>query len=327
MIQTTYTFWQAFKNCRKKAQVRYLMGYVPLERSDNMFFGGVIHTALEMWYKVLGKEFFHDFIAKSELAIDLKIKAGCMMDAYTALYPEEDFEIYEIEEEFEDDIINPETGAKSRSFTIGGKVDMIVRKKYDGTFWLVEHKTASGISEGYIAKLWTDFQIVLYSYYIERKFGIKITGIIYNILGKCGIKMRVGESEEEYQERYAALVAKSKHGKSSAKRKFPDTPEEFADRVREYYQDPMLFHREEIILDRAMIKEMQYEVWDLTKSLLEAKSRNMYYRNTGFCYYWNKPCEYFPYCSSRENPLVLENLYRKEDDVHPELSGEKDKAF
>ena len=74
-----------------------------------------------------------------------------------------------------------------------GKVDGIIQYS-DQTIWLMEHKTAADIGGGYIAKLWMDFQIALYAHFLEVTQGIKITGILYNILGKAQIKQKQGEN-------------------------------------------------------------------------------------------------------------------------------------
>jgi len=325
-MKTTYSLWALFKNCRKKCQIRYLLEYVSPDKNDNFTYGTLIHNCLEHWYKTNERNFDAE-LTEAELKIDQEIKSIAMMDEYLNVYPTEDFKVIEVEYEFEDDIINPETGHKSRSFKLGGKVDGIVQKP-DGTYWILEHKTASTIDAGYISKLWTDFQILLYAYSVERTLDIKIEGIIYNILGKCGLKMGKGESEAEYQERYDALVAKSKSGKSSAKRKMSETEDMFFDRCTEWYQDKsnQVFHREEILLDRNRIKELQIELWDLTKSFLEAQKRGVFYKNNTFCTQFNSLCEYYQYCSSGENPMILENFFIKKE-AHEELTTEKEKVF
>ena len=324
-MRTSYSMWRSWKNCRKKCQLRYLEGYVPIDKPESLNFGALIHACLEHWY---GAESFDlngsaVYICAAESLFekqfqDAIVRALGMMDAYMQKYPTEKWEVVAVEREFEADIINPETGAKSRSFTMGGKVDLIV-KSHDG-YWLMEHKTASKIDAGYIERLWTDFQIILYSHYIEQTMGIKLQGVIYNILQKCPLKMKQGETEDEFQGRYKKLCAKNKTGTSTAQRQMSESEADYFNRIQEWYKQNDAFHREEILINRGKIKELQHELWELTKSFLEAQRRGMYYRNDSFCYHWNRPCQYFPYCSSNENPLVLENLYQKEA-PHSELSN------
>ena len=73
----------------------------------------------------------------------------------------------------------------------------------------------------YLERLWTDFQIVLYSRYIEEILGTPLAGVLYNVLVKARLSQSRGETESEYEARRAALIAKSKTGRTTAKRKLP----------------------------------------------------------------------------------------------------------
>jgi hypothetical protein len=50
---------------------------------------------------------------------------------------------------------------------LAGKVDGIVRIGED--HFLLENKTASQVDADYLEKLWTDFQIILYSRYVVER--------------------------------------------------------------------------------------------------------------------------------------------------------------
>ena len=95
--------------------------------------------------------------------------ATAMMRAYAARYRQEEFEVVALEKNFEGPIVNPSTGAASRSFVLAGKVDGIVRIGDD--YFLLEHKTAAPIDADYLERLWTDFQIAIYSQYVEQALG------------------------------------------------------------------------------------------------------------------------------------------------------------
>ena len=233
--------------------------------------------------------------------------ATAMMRGYAARYSSEEFEVVALEKTFEGPIVNPATGATSRTFVLAGKVDGIVR--IDGRNFLLEHKTAASIDASYLERLWTDFQIALYSHYVEETLGIPITGVIYNILGKARLQQGEGETEEEFAARRAELLAKSKTGKSSAKRKLPESDEEFQARLAEKYADPGMFHRETLFLSRDQIDALRAELWELTQAFLEARRRGVFYQNTSFCFHFRKPCAYFALCRSGGSPVVLENFY------------------
>ncbi len=217
---STYSMWSLFRNCRKAVEWRYLDQLVPIQRDRNLHFGSLIHECLQTWHqrRDLGEVVaLIDRLCPNRLQDENQHRdwhlATAMMSAYAARYAVEEFEIVALEKTFEGPIINPATGAASRSFVLAGKVDGIVR--IGGDYFVLEHKTAAQIDGDYLEKLWTDFQITIYAYYVEQAMGIPITGILYNVLVKAKLQQSKGETEVEYQERRAELLAKSKTGKSS----------------------------------------------------------------------------------------------------------------
>ena len=169
-VISTYSMWSLFRNCRKAFEWRYLEELVPLEGDRNLAFGTVIHQCLEAWHSTRKLEAVLDAIDRAYPSRDQEADqrrdwhlATAMMRGYAARYADEEFEVVALEKTFEGKIVNPATGASSRSFTLAGKVDGIVRINEE--HYLLEHKTASQLGGDYLERLWTDFQIVLYSRY------------------------------------------------------------------------------------------------------------------------------------------------------------------
>jgi hypothetical protein len=303
---------------------------VPLEHDHNLAFGTVIHQCLELWHGTGNLQAALDLIDRNYPFQDRNQDeaqkrawhmATAMMKGYAARYPTEEFEISYLEKTFDGKIINPATGASSRSFKLAGKVDGIVRIGLE--FFLLEHKTASQIDAGYLERLWTDFQVQLYCLYAEQTLGFRIAGVIYNILVKARLQQGRGETEAEFEERRAALIAKSKTGKTSAKRKLPESDNSFQERLAAKYAEPGMFHRERIYISRDQFDTLRAELWELTQAFLDARRRGVFYQNTAFCFHYNRPCPYFPLCRSNGSPNVIENLYRHEA-PHTELYADAD---
>jgi hypothetical protein len=306
--------WSLFRNCRKACEYRYELGLTAREKDPNLTFGSLIHDALQTWHGTRDLTAVLELIdrACATRASDEGVRrdwhlAGAMMTGYAARYPTEEFSVVALEKTFEGPIVNPATGAASRSFVLAGKVDGIVR--IGGDHYTLEHKTAATIDADYLERLWTDFQIAIYSHYVEQSLGIPITGVIYNVLGKARLQQGKGETEDEYQARRADLIAKSKSGTTTAKRKLPESNEEFQSRLIEKYADPAMFHREMLYLSRDRFEVLQAELWELTQAFLDARRRKVFYQNTAFCFHHNRPCAYFPICRSNGNPNVIDNLY------------------
>jgi hypothetical protein len=322
-MTSTYSMWSLFRNCRKACEYRYEIGLVPREKDPNLSFGSLIHECLQTWHGTRDLAAVIDFIdrACTSRRDDDNVRrdwhlARAIMTGYATRYPQEEFEIVALEKTFEGAIINPATGASSRSFVLAGKVDGIVR--IGGDHYILEHKTAATIDADYLERLWTDFQIAIYSYYVEQALGIPITGVIYNVLGKARLQQSKGETEEEYQTRRAELLERSKTGKTTAKRKLPESDEEFQARMALKYLEPEMFHREMLYLSRDRFDVLRAELWELTQALLDARRRKVFYQNTAFCFNYNRTCAYFPICRSNGNPNVIDNFYTIEA-PHEEL--------
>jgi hypothetical protein len=311
---STYSMWSLFRNCRKACEYRYVLGLVPNQKDANLSFGSLIHECLQTWHEtgdlnaVLA---YIDGACGNRLSDDGVHRdwhlARAMMTGYAQRYPTEDFTVTALEKTFEGPIVNPATGAASRSFVLAGKVDGIVR--IGGEHYILEHKTSATIGADYLERLWTDFQIAIYSHYVEEALGVPITGVIYNILAKARLQQSAGETEEEYQARRETLLAKSKTGKTTARRKLPETDEEFQARLLEKYAEPEMFHREMLYLSRDRFDILRAELWELTQAFLDARRRGVFYQNTGFCFNYHRPCAYFPVCRSNGNPNVIDNFY------------------
>ena len=313
---STYSMWSLFRNCRKAVDWRYLQQIVPIQRDRNLYFGSLIHECLQTWHQrrdlaevlALVDRLCPDRIRDENQFRDWHL-ATAMMKAYAARYAVEEFDVVALEKTFEGPIINPASGAASRSFVLAGKVDGIVRT--GGDYFVLEHKTAGQLDSDYLERLWTDFQITIYAHYIEQTLGIPITGILYNVLVKAKLQQSKGETEEEFQERRAELLAKSKTGKSSAKRRMPETDEEFQQRLSEKYSEPTMLHREMLYLSRDRFDILRSELWELTQAFLDARRRGVFYQNTAFCFNYQRPCSYFALCRSNGNPNLIDNFYQR----------------
>jgi hypothetical protein len=332
---TTYSMWNQFRNCRKAAELRYLQHLVPLERDRHLHFGSLVHECLELWHGQRELAQVLDLIDRrcAARAQDEDQKrdwhlATAMMRAYAERYAEEEFEVVALEHVFEGPMVNPATGAASRSFRLAGKVDGIVR--IDGEYFILEHKTASQIDSDYLERLWTDFQITLYAHYIEQTMGIPITGILYNVLVKARLQQSRGETEEEFEARRAELLAKSKTGRTTARRREPESDEDFQRRLAEKYADPAMFHRERLYLSRDRFDILRAELWELTQAFLDARRRGVFYQNTSFCFNYQRPCPYFALCRSNGNPNVIENFYQRvepNEELRVLAAGSSEPAF
>ena len=329
----TYTMISTFLGCRRKYEYRYLKGYVPIEKSDSLEFGSAVHAALEMLFinqktgERLEPAFYADLV-RSDCKIrgvsdELAEKAAALMNHYATRYEDDDdlFEVVDVEHEFEQPLTNPKSNYSSRHYRFCGKVDGIVRSRNDGKLYILEHKTASIVDDAYIQKIRFDTQISLYAAAITKELGEPVAGAIYDILIKPAIRRKGEESEEEFEARKAELLAKSKTGKTSAKRQLGETIEEFGRRCEEAVTDAN-FRREIVLFDTGQVDEMLNELWAIAADIRTCK---VFYKCTGNCSKFGI-CPFMTACRAGGKIDQFPELYTQSE-LHEELSNKITESF
>lgn len=325
----TYSAMSTFQACRRRYRYRYLDGLVPVDKAPALRFGTVTHRWLEVWHRTRSLSLAQDVIdaAYPNRTGDPGEKRdfhyqSAMLQAYAAQYPSEDFEVVGLEHEFSGGLVNPAPGGRqSRSFDVRGKVDGILRRGSD--LLLLEHKTAGSVTGDYIDRLPLDLQIQLYSYYLQETLGQPVSAVIYNILLKPRLTQAEGETEEQFEARKADLEAKSKTGKpSTAKRKLPETDEEFQARLAAWFAAEPRFTRVELLLDQDAIDNVRQMLWDISKEILSTRRTGRWHQNTRSCFGFGR-CAYWPICAAKGNELVVENLFTRTA-PHEELSPDEE---
>jgi PD-(D/E)XK nuclease superfamily len=329
----TYSQMDTFCNCRQKAEWRYIENLVPVKVATVLNIGHVNHEGLETWYDTNDREAVLDMIDRSypeRFSSDTKVKKSwhlsrAMLSAYIDRYSPEEFIMLATEVVVNGEIRNPQTGACSRRFVFSGKVDGVAavenRDNYTAPtrFYLVEHKNISQLDSAFIDRLWQDFQTTLYAYYIEECFGIPISGVIYNALIKAKLEQRQGETEEAFIVRREEAISSSKTGKTSVKRRMPETDEEFQSRLAIKYREPNMFHREFLFIDSGQTSQVRHQLWLMTQAWLQAVRQDSFYQNTSYCYHWGRSCAYYPLCQNNGDPFIVENYFERRE-PHEELN-------
>lgn len=286
MNHISYSAIRTFCNCRKAFKFRYLDRIESIKRADYFSFGSVIHSCLEAYYN--GKRYKEIIdVNYPDTIIDKKQEysealASAMMKGYVKKYDDDlmNFKVIGTEIDFELPIINPLTKRRSRKYNLHGKIDMVIKK--DGGLWIVEHKTASQVYAGYIDRLWHDLQIAIYLVKYEELTGLKIDGIIYNVIKKAQIKLKKTETIDEFKERLS----------------------------EKYMTDPDMFFRTEIFIDEERKLEVKRELWNIAKAM----NTDNIFKNRSQCYIFGE-CEYFKICNSNDNPMVIQNYYKERENA------------
>lgn len=284
-ITLTHSAIAMFRQCPRRYQQRYINQLVPAFWADSapLRFGTAFHEWLEAWYKGLAPSI-------GELADGDSARMAGAVEGYKLRYPEEVWRTVYVEQQFEQDVINPATGAKSPLFTLKGKVDLVV--EFEGEPWIVEHKTSTATTGGDLERVAIDAQVLTYADCIGRELDTPVAGVIYNVIKRCQLRLK---------------------GK--------ETPAEFRDRVIEWYKGEDVFIRERARINPAMIEQNRRNIWMTVQQMHLCRREGFYPQNagvtTGACAKWGRECEYADLCRSLDSPHSLANY--KNQEPHGEL--------
>lgn len=282
----THSSLECFKTCHKKYKLRFLYWIVPKRKSAALEFGSLMHRLLERYLKCVSlsqdmgepadtnEDFYEKLytILNDWFAEDLKsfsadkietAKLMGLINGYVKTYYKSDIENYEVidvEKEFVAD-----TGINGVKFA--GKVDGLVRSKKDGAYYIIEHKTAGIMDDDYVNQKQIDSQTMTYAIWLESQLGIEISGVIHDIIMKQKIRLKKGETEDEFCERLKEDVSTEN------------------------------FRRITVNLSRDSLHSFKSELLSACEDLKGCKN---YYKCTGSCLGKYGACEYLPLCIAEE---------------------------
>lgn len=203
---------------------------------------------------------------------------------------------------------------------------------------IIEHKTAGAGAVGYsyIARLELDIQLAMYAMaYMNLSNSIVRTtnscdgvSIVYDISEKPAARYRRTESEHDFQERLAKLMAKNKSGKSTAQRQLGETLSMYACRVR----GAMLERDEPVTIvqiefsDNKLVQSRSV-LNSIVKQIIMAISSKNFPMYTGNCHSGFGLCPFFDLCKAelrgeRDGQIVRQTMYEKTQPV-PELTSDE----
>jgi len=306
---------------------RHLYQYRQLRRSRKVHpalsFGTLWHLGMEHWWAATGDERLSAGLAamRSSPDVDAFALATCemLLIAYTALYGDQTLRTIAVEQRFEVPLLNPATGAASRTYVIGGKFDGIAA---DGDRLLVvEHKTTGAdIEEGslYWKKVQSlDSQISVYIAGAKAS-GYDVHAALYDVVRKPGMKPLKATPEES---RKFTKVTKANPVSRlyAGQRETDETPAEYAQRVADDIAErpDRYFARAPIVRLEADEKDHAYDTWQQARMMREAELAGYAPKNPDSCSAFGG-CPYLPVCSG-EATIDDESLYRTADHAHEEL--------
>lgn len=310
--------------CQREHHYAYRLGYRAVRDSDALRFGTLVHLALEAWWLAAkAGEPEETRLAAALTAMEGeadafdRARAEAMIIGYETRWAD-DLQFYEVlavEVTFETPLVNPETGAASRTWMLGGKIDLVLREWSTGDVVLVDHKTLTGdVGPGSdtIKRLRLDRQVSTY-YAGAASLGFQAVAWLHDILAKPAQRPLKKTAE----------IKLNKDGTPRAGQRFQDeTPAEYRARVAESIaEDPNgYFQRAKVVRLEAELADAAFDAWQVAKQLREAENAGRFPRNPDACSRYGSMCPFFACCTG-EASLDDPGLYRKLETVNPELAA------
>lgn len=251
--------------------------------------------------------------------------AIALMAGYTARWGNHEWVTEAVEEEFVLPLVNPATGATSRTFTWAGKRD--ARAFFDGRRFIVEHKTAGedirDPNSAYWRKLAIDGQVSAYALASWQQ-GEKVDGTLYDVIRKPTIRPR--EITKKERAEIASMVTYFGQKVSDGTRQLAIENEKLRENGELYglrlqadiASDPAKYFQRRTImrLDHELV-EFAGELWDIGQEIRQANVTEKHYRNASACVSFGTCCEFLGVCSGHTS--IDSDRWEHAENPHREL--------
>jgi len=308
-----------FNDCRKMYYFQYELGYRARKVNDALRFGSLFHGVLEhLWLMDLEASLYWlSQQTETDYNVYEKELAKQLLLGYDRKWGEEDDLLKEFaipEKEFRAPLINPATMAESKTFTLAGKIDVILppQKRF------VEHKTTSddiSVESDYWLNLTIDGQVSGYFAGAEAE-GHESNDCLYDVIRKPGLRPLQATPVENRKYKKDGLLYANQ-------RETDETVEEYGNRLAEeialnpdrYYARRLITRLEDDMLD------YYTDMWGFARELRENQLANRWPRNPRECQRFGR-CPFFGVCTKTES-IDDTNLFVKLENVDCELPSAK----
>jgi len=287
---------------------------------------GVVTVAspMEAALEVLTPVLHHDEASKGIIAA----KCIGLMAGYDARWRNAPFRIDAVESVVSSDLYNPTSKARSRTFTVSGKIDVRATELSTGARVIFDHKTTSQEIADPNATYWRQLVIegqVSHYFLLEWLNDTKADYAMWDAVRKPAIApkmlakkdqqavMAFGQyCERQLNEEQLDEFAASKEGRETSLMYAYRLAYDCTTERPEWY-----FQRRQVPRLDSEVLEYAKELWDHSQDLIVARRTGRNPRNSGACMTYNSPCKFLSICSGYDSPDG-EGWTRKTW-VHPEL--------
>lgn len=301
----------SFLICPRRHFFEYELCRRPIKTPEPLRYGTLVHKLLEAhWFNSPIPENI-DVPADTdpyELA-----RAKAIVKGYAEHWgtDPQTYKVVAVEQEYVAPLLNPETGAESRTWLLSGKIDVIVEDA-NGQLIIIEHKTTSksiAPDGDYWPRLTIDGQIGGYHIGCEA-LNYKVDHVLYDVIFKLERKVQ-----------YATGVKINKNGSISKTTRLGDeTPEAYYERyLTDIKADPdRIYARRELVRLQEELTDYMSDMWTTGKLIRECQLNKYWPRNPMSCGTYGT-CPYFDVCCKCAS--IDDDSRFATTSQHPELGG------
>lgn len=253
-------------------------------------------------------------------------KCAGLLCGYDQRWRNAPYRIEDVECVVSSDLWNPESGRKSRSFSVSGKIDVRAVDMLTGAQVIFDHKTCSqditDPSGPYWRQLVVEAQPTHYML-VEWLNGRKVDYAIWDVIRKPGISPKA-LSKKDAAEFLASGLYFGRQFDQNELEAFRaierETPVMYAARLANdcaIERPDWYFQRRPVPRLDAEVREYAGELWDHGQDLLAARASGRMPRNSGACMFFGSPCKFLGVCSGHDT--IDSEQWTRKAWVHPEL--------
>ncbi len=314
------------RRCLREYKYRYIQCRRPRRTTEALRFGSFFDAGLGAWWGSRGtpadrlEAALTTIRARAEANPDDSdpfelVKAEELLLGYTARWGDAGYETIGVQVEFEVPLVNPDTGATSRTYKLRGKLDAIAEK--DRRRFVIEHKTTSSdIDQGsdYWRKVSAlDPQI---STYLAgaRAAGHDVDSCVYDVIRKVAMRPYKATPLENRRITKAGKLDARQH-------EHDEEPEAFRLRVRAAIEETpeKYYARGPIVRLEKDAAEHEADTWQMAWILRESENAGRFPRSPGACERFGRFCDFFEVCSGNAS-IDDESAFRTAETPHEELT-------
>jgi hypothetical protein len=309
-----------FNDCPRKHYFRYELCQLPIKQSDALRIGSLIHGALEKWWAAQTNEsalneamtWIGEQKETDYNAYELEL-ARVLIGGYNAKWIGTRPSGAMPEKEYRCPLLNPATQGESKTFILGGKIDVIV--PHENAFHIIEHKTTKediSPESDYWLRLSIDGQISGY-YAGAEAIGYPATDCIYDVIKKPAQRpLTATPSEDRKYKKDGTLYANQ--------RELDESVAEYGQRVAAVIAEnpDKYFARRSVARMQEELADYFYDMWSAGREIREAELAKRWPRNPNACMRYGK-CEYLSVCCKTAD-INDETMFKHVDNPNQELT-------